>query len=253
MVEATSRKLGISFSHVWFADELQKRKTDISIFYGMDSPSLKIDGKEYWQRSRKSSTLVTDLNQSEEELWNALKKKTKYEIRRAEKEGVTVRYYSGHEIPEQLFTSFENTYNQMFLSKGMPNVLNQRLVKRFCDQGLLVFSISFFNDKPLVYHSYIVDEAHTELLYSCSNRHDEKDMASLIGWTNRYLHWSDYKFFKQKGIAKYDWGGVNSVNGPSIAAFKMEFGGEPINHYTYTIANNIVGKAACLIRFGNAW
>lgn len=255
MIEAASRKLGISFSHIWFADELQKRKTDISIFYGMSSPSLKINGERvYWQRSSKFSTLVTDLNQPEEEIWAALKKKTKYETKRAERDGVIVRYYSGHEIPEQLFTSFENTYNQMFSSKGMSHDLNRQLVKKFCDQGMIEFSIAFFNDEPLVYHSYIIDKRHTILLYSCSNYRDKKDtdLTSIIGRMNRNLHWSDIKFFKEKGVREYDWGGVDSINTPGITSFKMEFGGEPVVRYNYTIANTIVGKAACLIKFGSA-
>lgn len=250
MMEAVYRKSGLKISHVWFANNLIRTKSDVTLFHGMESPSQKINQGGYYEKVSRQSTLITDLSSDIEALWSSIKKNTRYEIRRAEKEGVTVRFYMGEELPNELMDSFERVYNQMYSSKGLISVFNRKLVNEYCEKGMIAFSIASFQDEPLVFHSYIYDESNCRFFYSCSPFRDEKEMASLIGRMNRFLHWEDFKFFKEHGIVEYDWGGINSIEEPnSIAQFKMAFGGAPIDRYNYIIANTIKGKIAYLIKY----
>lgn len=249
MKEADYRKKIVTIGHVWFADHLYETKTDIAMFHGMNDSCL-ILGLGKYQNISKQSTLISDLSQDDATLWNVIKKNTKYEIRRAEKEGVTAKYYLGEELPEEMMVSFEQTYNQMYSSKGMSTVFNRELVGEYCKKSMIAFSIASYQDEPLVFHSYIFDDLHCRFYYSCSPFRDEKDMATLIGRMNRYLHWMDFKYFKGMGIREYDWGGINSIDEPnSIAQFKMAFGGTPVDRYNYIVGNSVKGRIAFLLKY----
>ncbi len=77
---------------------------------------------------------------------------------------------------------------------------------------MIHFSIAFYNEIPLVFHSYIIDDSHVRFFYSCSSFRQEREMSSIIGRMNRLLHWENMLFFKHKGICEYDWGRVSTVS-----------------------------------------
>ncbi len=79
----------------------------------------------------------------------------------------------------------------------------------------------------------ICDREEARLLHSASCFREESADQSLIGRANKRLHWEDIKYFKQKGLLRYDWGGISDFENPNgIDEFKLKFGGEKI---TYTI------------------
>ena len=83
----------------------------------------------------------------------------------------------------------------------------------------------------LAMHAYYIDneERYICLIYSCSLRLGLTENKSLIGWANKGLHHFDMIKFRERGIQKYDWGGICEDNSNSdelnIRKFKLSFGG----------------------------
>ncbi len=205
--------------------------------------------RKRWVAVSKLKTLISDLSLPEEDIWSKIGKNTRYEIRRSEREGIITEHFSSEEITPELFDTFEKTYNEMYQSKGIKTVFDRALVNQYIKNDMIVFSAASYESKPLVFHSYIVDENNARFFHSCSTFRSEPEMAALIGRMNRYLHWKDYVWLKDIGIKEYDWGGINdsySTDPSNITKFKMSFGGVPEARYNYMIANSMLGKIAFL-------
>ena len=115
----------ITKAHVWFADGIAQNDSDISFFYEMPNEL----SANKWIISRAFLTLLSDLSASTDELWQNLRKNTRYEIRRAEKEGVEVKYFTSSAITKELLNEYEKTYNKMYAEKGIKSVLDRNLTE----------------------------------------------------------------------------------------------------------------------------
>lgn len=242
MKSAKYKKHGIiNIEHTWFAENITSGAADVCFFHEIQKTNVP-DDKRYI-KEREYNTAITDLTKTEEELWNLIKKNTRYEIRRAGKEGIKEISFLADELPDDMLVAFEKTYNNMYISKGMKNTFNKELVKSYMKSAMIWFSIALFEEEPLVFHSYIVDSIHARFFYSCSPFREQKEIATRIGMMNRYLHWSDMMQLKQMGVEKYDWGGISNFDMPnSIDRFKLSFGGERKMFYNYIVANTRLGK-----------
>ena len=55
----------------------------------------------------------------------------------------------------------------------------------------------------------------------------------------------DMKYFKEKGLVRYDWGGISDFENPNgIDEFKLKFGGDKITYYNVFTGNSLLGKLA---------
>ena len=96
MVQITYRKKMISITQIWFAEnDLPKKnvKTDICFFHGMP-----VKEQQKHSLSTEFHTLISDLNQTEEELLSKINKNVRYEIRRNCKEAVEYKVFSPMEL-----------------------------------------------------------------------------------------------------------------------------------------------------------
>ena len=75
-------------------------------------------------------------------------------------------------------------------------------------------------------------------LYHGSRRLDEPEKARLVGNLNRLLHWHNMRVYKQEGFRYYDWGGISADRGDGRARFKMSFGGDVVEEYSYLCAGS---------------
>ncbi|MBQ2936393.1 MAG: hypothetical protein IJD96_09185, partial [Lachnospiraceae bacterium] len=74
---------------------------------------------------------------------------------------------------------------------------------------------------------------------------EESADQSMIGRANKRLHWEDMKYFKEKGLVRYDWGGISDFENPNgIDEFKLKFGGDKITYYNVFTGNSLLGKLA---------
>lgn len=192
-------------------------------------------------------TLVNDLAQDEEEIYSKISKNYRYEIRRAEKEGIL------YSIIDKSYTSlkdeiilFKQTYEKMFQTKGMNNRFNLKLVEEGLkkDNILITKAYSSTNERCFIYHAYLVDGQSAMLMYSTSTLADadDKELINMVGWANKYLHWKDMCYFKALDYKRYEWGGIgNPENLSGIAKFKKMFGGEVVCYNNYLKAVSPLG------------
>jgi len=80
----------------------------------------------------------------------------------------------------------------------------------------------------------------------------DKETRSMIGRSNRLLHWEDILYFKDAGLRWYDFGGW--YGGPEttgtyaeqllINQFKESFGGEKKREYSFIVPVSLKGRIA---------
>lgn len=215
--------------------DFEHRKCDVIYLHSSNGDVNQAPSNSY---AKVQYTLVNDLLLSEDELLGKVKKNCKYEIKRAEKEGVITNIYTkkAEYDADNIVFKFKQVYNKMFKSKGLKNTFNEPLVlEAICSKQLIVTTNALkVNPECVVYHAYLVDGESAVLMYSASPLWDDgdKDKANKIGRLNKNLHWQDMLWFKEKGYVRYEWGGISGLGNPSgIDRFKSEFGGD-IRCYT---------------------
>lgn len=223
------KKKYFTTEHIWFEEDLDEIiRSDYKIIHGSSHQITNTD--KYKTSVNKQETLITDLSLSEEELFSQLNKTVKNEINRSNREGVYTKFWNSNEIQknEELLNSFSRMYQKMYEEKGMSgHHLNLNELKEYAIKGALLITTASIDDEIVVYHSYIHDNKHSRLLHSCSEfRVTDNAKKNAIGRANKYLHWNDFLYLRDRGIEKYDWGGIESFDNPNgIDKFKMSFGG----------------------------
>lgn len=195
-------------------------------------------------------TLFTDLKDDEENLYNKIDKQCRYEIRRAEnKDNLTILQYDCKELNEEKIIDFSSFYNKFSREKGLHSKCDEHLMSIANKAKSLVITYAYQDETLLVSHVYLVGDDETRLWYSCSHyRNNDGQFRNLVGRANRYLHWKDILYFKERGCSVYDWGGIsNREEIKNITAFKKEFGGSEITLYNYSEKKTFKAKLYSLL------
>lgn len=192
-------------------------------------------------------TLITDIDLPSEAIFSSFASKTlRYDIRKNENENVSFKVFNSQELKhnQKILELFQDCYREMFKEKGMSSVLNPKVLERYIDADALFLTVAFCENSPTVFHSYVDYENGVRLWHSCSLFREDKETASLIGRTNKRLHYEDMVFFSKIGKKEYDWGGVFSLesNDNGIDRFKKSFGGKGICIFSDTYGISFKGK-----------
>jgi lipid II:glycine glycyltransferase (peptidoglycan interpeptide bridge formation enzyme) len=244
MINITYRKK-IRITHVWFCDDKKYIKSNGDIIFLHGYGTKNSDGIVSSQY-----TLITNLETAEDELWQGINKNVRYEIRRANKEGIITKQFNGKEIlkNKDIINKFENIYNQMYLDKGIDSKFNRSLFYEYAKNNSIIVTVAYHDQTPLVFHSYIMDNENARFFYSTSPFRQDNEQRNLIARMNKLLHWSDLLMFKSGGILKYDWGGINNPDSPnSIAQFKLKFPGKVVEYYNIQEGRTLLGRIAIKI------
>ncbi|MFD1020905.1 hypothetical protein [Thalassobacillus hwangdonensis] len=172
---------------------------------------------------------LIDLTNEEEEIYQNIKKNTKYKINRARNRDelnlVNLTAPSDNQI--EAFTAFYNPFAKERDLRGC----DEGKLKAIRDQGSLVMTyVTDQESRVLCYHVYQTDQHQAYLIYSASRRYanEENLDRNMIGRANRYLHWEDMRLFKSLGCAWYNFGGKvlnpDDKGGQNVNRFKLEFG-----------------------------
>ena len=239
------KKHGIRIGQVWFEEAFEPKKEKLPQL-------LLIHGcKEEKQGSNVKNeifhSLVSDLTVEEDLLYSGIQKNVRYEIRKNQKETVTVHVFDAEELqknPQELH-NLEEMYQAMYRSKGMKHSLNHEQMLQYARTGGLLLTEIRQEQTPLVIHSYLTDGKQVRLLHSVSEFREEGMDANLVARANKRLHWEDLKKFREMGMESYDWGGISNPENPNgIDSFKMKFGGTPVTYYNVLEATGFLGKLA---------
>jgi len=220
MILVERRLKGIPYRQKWFArNACAQDLFRVVIYYqylGRTMPPLFL--------RRSFATNHISLDRDPESMLDGMRKNVRYEIRRAEGEGL--QWEAGFDSRE--FAAFHESFAQ---KKGIGGVGFLR-IKTF--GPALILSRAVKDGRILAQHAHVMDEGESRvrLLYSSSARFDKED-AALAGRANRWCHWKDMMYFRDRGIRVYDFGGVagsthnHALHG--IDDFKLGFGGTVVH------------------------
>jgi len=175
-------------------------------------------------------TAYIDISVESSIFFSYFKKNTRYEVMRAKRESILFEEEKNVKI-------FYDYYNEFAKSKNLELLTYSTLLKY---NKYLVITKAVKNEVILSMHVHIYEDDIVLLLYSASQFRSMKDNKSknIIGYANRFLHYNDMCYFKNKGCLVYDFGGyaynTTIEEEQKINYFKDSFSCIPIQRYIYT-------------------
>ena len=175
-------------------------------------------------------TIMIDIKDSEETILASMKPKCRYNIRLAEKKGVTVRTW--HDIPafHEMLTVTGGRDNFGVHSKEY----YQRAYELFHPKGTCELLVAEYEGKPLASLMVFANGKRAWYVYGASNDQERNRMPTYL------LQWEAIRWAKARGCEEYDLWGVPDENEETLEAnfetrhdglwgvyrFKRGFGGQ---------------------------
>lgn len=171
-------------------------------------------------------TIITDLTQTQEALQAQMHRKTRYNIRVANKHGVEVKM--GEVNFDDVWKLFEQTAKRGGF-KLHARSYYEAMLHALKDGECRAFLATASYDGVLLAANVMIDFGDTRTyLHGASSNEGRKYMAPYA------LHWALMQDAKAQGMKWYDWWGVASEDADSshpwagISRFKRGFGGEEV-------------------------
>jgi lipid II:glycine glycyltransferase (peptidoglycan interpeptide bridge formation enzyme) len=229
----TKNMLLYSRQEVWFYNGGKIKSTSNDMYYqSFIKPVFDV------KYLRETQTTLINLLEDSENLFNGIKPGYRYEIRRAEK--LNAAFQVIEKPDNECLRYYLESYAEFAKTKELDPSLNFARLKAFSGSGALRITKVLISGQVVTMHSYLVDDnERVVLLYSHHNVAYTDKVAR--GFANKFHHWSDMKYFKEKGIKYYDMGGLDFVNTPGIAEFKKSFGGTEHIAYNFQTTSRLYG------------
>ncbi len=208
-----------------------------AIFYRIDPPLKsypKIKGFLSAHGFQPEHTLILDLEMSEEDLLHQMKQKGRYNIRLAEKKGVSVRTSDPKDLGQFLkdvdayYSMLQETTERDGFS-GHERIVYQNMVETLAGHNYASFYIAEYQGEILA-AAIVTKYKDTETYYyGVSGNHKRNLMAPYL------LQWQAIKDAKKAGYKYYDFLGIapdNAKNHPweGVTSFKTKFGGQRLSY-----------------------
>lgn len=241
MVTIKKQQFLLQLTEHWF--DYQFKWTDLFLPVCYRGLREKQAQRFYFGTKKYTKTIILPLEESLDVIKSRFSTTLKYDIKKAEAEGIVCCF--NHDIKD--FIQFYNDFAKV--KKLIPLDINRikewRIKEWKCTYAKLEGNI-------LVAHSYLEDKQTgiVRLMQSGSLRFDGGYSATQIGYANKLLHFHDIQYFKENGLKVYDFGGWDDL--PGLQKFKQSFGAYPIkifNYFTYTYTlKESIQKLAGLIK-----
>ena len=189
-------------------------------------------------------TLQVNLLEPREDLFAALARSTRKQVRQGEQNyRLTAEYKTSP--TDQDIREFRRFYNRFAKNKKTDkcDAIHEYTMRLLRNSGnLLMTTILDDNQNILCYRVYIVDGKKATALYSASHYRigENQQRKRSLSIAHRSLKWRNMVYFKEKGFEIYDMGGLS--NDENIRKFKFEFGGEVVPVYSGYVTRTIWGK-----------
>jgi len=224
MIIIETKKFIFKKKSIWFSERpFEIKNCDIAVFYACKN-KVDMDGFicEY------SPTIIVDLLQDENTLWQNISSSTKNYINRTSREGIEIKINEDFNEFKRLYYNFVRKKNFEIGDESL-DIIKQygTLFTAYKDSEMLCGLLT------------IEDELNIRIFAGGSKRlMKDKKMANVISWANRAIIWEAIKYGKRKGYRKFDLGGYylgKDKNDPryKINLFKKSFGGEVVIYYKY--------------------
>lgn len=176
------------------------------------------------------NTIIVSIKEDEEQILARMKPKCRYNIRLAEKKGITVRAWDNIEAFHQMMLITGGRDNFGVHSKEY----YQRAYDLFYPKGICELLVAEFEGKPLASLMVFANGKRAWYVYGASNNEERNRMPTY------FLQWEAIRWAKSKGCEEYDLWGVPDENEEMLEAqfesrndglwgvyrFKRGFGGE---------------------------
>lgn len=170
--------------------------------------------------------MVLDLPETAEALWQQFKSKLRSQIRRPEKEGVTIRI-GRFELIEPFYEVFSHNMRDL----GTP-VYTRRLFSNMLAAfpGNSWIVAAFLQGKPLAAGFLLGFRDTIEIPWASSLRAYNRLAANML------MYWEALKLAINEGYRRFDFG--RCTQGEGTYKFKAQWGAQPIQlHWEYWLAN----------------
>lgn len=225
MLQINKKKFIFNIKEIWFQDNPYDVKNCDAVIFRACKNKLDVPGF----KREEFTTLTIDLSQDLENIWNNMDKSScRYVIKKAEKEGITIKANQGREDFYEINKAFRESKG---LKVGITGSLD--FLKKY---GTLF--MAEFDGEIIAGCLFLEDKDNIRWLLGASKRLENKEKARLSGDANRLLLWEAIKYAKAKGIKEFDFGGYYTKNKKDeqkekINNFKKRFGGKLTVHYVY--------------------
>ena len=245
------RQKFLQIGQVWFEASTDSQSALDAIEY-IQSP-VPIQGGSY---PSEFHTLTLDLRQNEETIKKQIHKDTLYEIRRSNRENL--QYVPIDHVSEAILKEFCDFYDEFASQKNRGKIGRALLSKYVTANSLHLSCVKDPSGRVLTWHAHLFANSRARLLQSASHfRGNDSSQRSLIGRANRFHHYEDLIYFKNKTFHTYDFGGWYAGNSDldklKINHFKEEFGGIRAIEYNAFRAVSLRGKFYFMLRNLKNW
>lgn len=173
-------------------------------------------------------TSQLDITKSEEELLKNMRKTTRYEIKRAEKEGIKISQTSDpKEIKEFYKLQIQTSKRQKFVPFSYAYLFEQ--FKEFAENNMAILYNAKIKNKLLAEAFIIFYAKEAVYHYGASTDEGRKYPGAYL------IQWEAVQEAKKRGMARYNFWGVSPIDKPKhrfhgLSLFKRGFGGEEIEY-----------------------
>ena len=213
----------LSRQEVWFFNDENIDQYSYNVYSACENkPADQVEYLTFYHTS------YIDLSKAKDVLHNNICETFRYDIRKGETEKFhfkPIQYPSTNDCRQLI-----NSFNFFAKTKNIQLISKRRIYALHLLNRLYITKI-FYQDSEVATHVYLFDDTKILLLHSFHHFSTIDDR--LRGYANKLLHWQDILLFKEKGLLTYDWGGIDLEQFPGISNFKLNFGGNIQQQYSY--------------------
>ena len=172
-------------------------------------------------------TVIIDLDKSEDELLADMRRQTRYEVRRAAKQGITVEKMQGEEI----FKEFHKVQAETAKRQGFvpPNLKTLMAEREAFGNNIAIYVAKTSDGKPIAYGMIIKDGKEGDYYEAASTDLNRKMPGAYA------LLWQVMKDLKVEGYERFNLWGIAPPGQPNhryagVTTFKTGFGGEVVEY-----------------------
>lgn len=167
-----------------------------------------------------NKTVVNDLTKDESEILTGFSHGTRYSLRVAQKNNITVRESDDLGVFLQLLD--KTSQRQKFGTH--PHEYYQKFYAQFSDHAEMPLKlfVAELNDTPLAAALVLVWQGTGYYLHGASDYSRKELRAPSL------LHWEIMRQLKAEGVSSYDWWGIDTKRWPGVTEFKLGWGGRVV-------------------------
>lgn len=187
---------------------------------------------------QKEITSIIDLTQDLDKIWQDFdKKNVKYQIKRAQKDGIKIHI-------NENYSQFFKMYRSFIQKKGIKSIFDVFGVGSITFESMKKYGTLFtagYDGEIINGTLYLIDNSNMRSWIGASKRLEaDKKKASKVGIADRLMDWEAMQYAKEKGVKEFDLGGLWSEeeaekdeNKKGINSYKLRYGGKIVTKYSY--------------------